>query len=570
MRKPLLSVLRQNTKLLNSIIFFTCWSQLHAHANSIFLNKGDNVTPIMGVSSSPDRKIKNKEPEKSKDIPDSSNPKRKTGHGNKIQPANIAPAITTLYENDFVHAGTSGKTRYYPSDIKEGIIGTDADHPIDQVYDNIFTISLNEKINPAYQYTLEYDLYGAASYKEVSKVVNDELAAGGNHLQKAEGWMHQSEPISVSCIHQGINTIIFTIPHLSKYSYKVRNLQMGVSEKKQNLGSIDEKYNAATVSKFIANIGGTEKMSLGSAELVIPQGSLKSSESFSITALRDIDMPALSPEMVNVTSQNAGYRFLPHGEHFSAPAKVAIGYDKSKIPTGYTEQDVRTYYFDKQQKKWIALEKDTLNHQQSALISKTTHFTDMVNGILKVPESPETGSYAPNSIKDIKAANPSEGIVSIAPPAPNSMGSVTTNFPIKLPAGRAGIQPSLNVSYSSESGNGWMGMGWDMSIPAVSIDTRWGVPRYDSGKETEIYSLGGEQLTFEVSPGVFAMPNRNEGFEKGRLSDRQFYPRIEGAYNRIIRKGTNPTNYVWIVTFKDGTRSCFGGDENGNVIENAV
>lgn len=562
MRKPLLSVLRQNTKLLNSIIFFTCWSQLHAHANSVFLNKGDNVTPIMEVSSSPDRKIKNKEPEKSKDIQDSSNPKRKTEHKNKPQ-FDMAPSISILHANNIDNKGVYGKKRYYLSDIKEGIIGTDADHPIDQVYDNIFTISLNEKINPAYQYTLEYDLYGAASYGEVSKVVNDELAAGGNNHQKTEGWMHQSEPISVSSVHQGINTIVFTIPHLSKYSYKVRNLQIGVSEKKQNLGSIEEKYKAATVSKFVANRGGAEKMSLGSAELAVPQGTLKSSETFSITALRDIDMPVLSPEMVNVTSQNAGYRFLPHGEHFSAPAKVTIGYDKSKIPTGYTEQDIRTYYFDKQQKKWIALEKDTLNHQQSALISKTTHFTDMVNGILKVPESPETGSYAPNSIKDIKAANPSEGIVSIAPPSPNSMGSVTTNFPIKLPAGRGGMQPSLNVSYSSEGGNGWMGMGWDMSVPAITIDTRWGVPTYDGGKETELYTLGGEQLTFEVSPGVFALPNRNEGFDKARQADRQFYPRIEGAYNRIIRKGADPKNYVWIVTSKDGTRSYFGGDETG-------
>ncbi|MCE4065085.1 hypothetical protein LXM63_08255 [Chryseobacterium gleum] len=574
MRKPLLSVVRQNTKLLNSIIFFTCWSQLHAHANSLFLNKGENVTPIMEVSSSSGRNIESKDPEQGENTPGISDSKGKTENKNNIQTNTAAPTVITLPENN---PGANRKTRYYLSDIKEGIIGTDADHPIDQVYDNIFTISLDEKINPEYQYTLEYDLYGATSYKEVSKVINDELATGGNNLQKNEGWVHQSEPVSVSSVHHGINTIIFTIPHLSKSSYKVRNLQIGVSEKKQNLGSVGEKYNAATISKFITNIGGPEKLNLGSAGLAIPQGALKSSENFSITALRDIDMPALSPEMVNVTSQNAGYRFLPHGEHFSAPAKVTIGYDKSKIPTGYTEQDIRTYYFDKQQKKWIALEKETLNHQQSALISKTTHFTDMVNGILKVPESPETGSYAPNSIKDIKAANPSEGIVSIAPPTPNSMGSVTTNFPIKLPAGRTGMQPSLNVGYSSEGGNGWMGMGWDMSVPAVSIDTRWGVPTYgdmdgdsvDDGKETEIYTLGGEQLTFEVSPGVFAMPNRNEGFNKDRVPDRQFYPRVEGAYSRIIRKGINPDNYVWVVTSKDGTASYFGGDETG-VKENAV
>lgn len=566
MKKPLLSVLRQNTKLLNSIIFFTCWSQLHAHANSLFLNKGKNVVPIMTVSSPAHKKIEDPQTGNGKKSPEVTLSKNEKI--NKLQVNKINPAIAVSPGSN-IETATYGKTRYYLSDIKEGTIGTDAEHPIDQVYDNIFNVSLDEKINPAYQYILEYDLYGAASYKEVSKVINDELATEGNTLQKNEGWVHQSEPVLANSVKQGINTIIFTASHLSKFSYKVRNLQIGVSEKKQNLGNISEKYNAATISKFVNHIGSTEKINLASAELDIPQGVLKNSENFSITALRDIDMPALSAEMINVTSQNAGYRFLPHGEHFSAPAKVVIGYDKSKIPTGYTEQDIRTYYFDRQQKKWIALEKDTLNHQQSALISKTTHFTDMVNGILKVPESPETGSYAPNSIKDIKAANPSEGIVSIAPPTPNSMGSVTTNFPIKLPAGRAGMQPSLNVSYSSEGGNGWMGIGWDLSIPAVSIDTRWGVPRYDGGTETEIYSFGGEQLTFEVSPGVFVLPNRNEGFNKDRVPDRQFYPRIEGAYNRIIRKGTNPTNYVWVITSKDGTTSYFGGDETG-VKDNAV
>ncbi|MGO4708840.1 SpvB/TcaC N-terminal domain-containing protein [Chryseobacterium sp. 2TAF14] len=566
MKKPLLTVLRQSTKLLNSIIFFTCWSQLHAHANSLFLNKGENVTPVMEVSSSVREKILDAKTEKSKktaELHDTKSEKRVRFNKINSPTAHISQGMKTI--NTKVYSNE----RYYLSDIKEGIIGTDADHPIDQVYDNIFNVSLNEKINSAYQYTLEYDLYGASSYKQVSKVINDELAIGGNNLQKSEGWIHQSEPISVNSIKEGINTIIFTIPDQSKYSYKIRNLQIGVFKKKHNFEVLNEKHNAATISKFIASISDAEKINLESAELAIPKGTLKSSENFSITALRDIDMPVLSPEMVNVTSKNSGYRFLPHGEHFSAPAKVSIGYDRSKIPAGYTEQDIRTYYFNKSEKKWIALEKDSLNSPQNILVSKTTHFTDMVNGILKVPESPETGSYAPNSIKDIKAANPSEGIVSIAPPSANNMGSVATSFPIKLPAGRAGMQPSLSVNYNSEGGNGWMGMGWDLSIPAVTIDTRWGVPTYNSGVETEIYTLGGEQLTFETSPGVFVMPNRTEGFEKARQSDTLFYPRIEGAYNKILRKGTNPKDYVWIVTSKDGTKSYFGGDENG-VNENTV
>lgn len=575
MKKSLLSFLRSNPKLLNSIILLTCWSQIHAHANSYYFNRHESVTPIIEIDDTSENKTF--------DVTDQ-NPTIESRNKRELSEVSTAKnfnksnlkantkILASTFGNTILSESNSGEIRDYISDIKEGVIGTSLEHPIDQIYDNIFKISVDEKINPAYQYTLEYDLYGVNSYKEVSKVINDDLAVGlgGKNIQKNTIWTHQSEPIAEQPIKQGKNTVIFTLPYLSDYSYKVRNLRISISNKKQKFESIhEEKYNALSASKFVGNINDSEKLILSSAELNILKGTVKSAENFSITALRDIDMPALTPEMVNVTSENAGYRFLPHGEHFSAPAKVALGYNKSKIPTGYTEQDIKTFYFDKAEKKWIALDKDSINWKQNIVVSNTTHFTDMINGVLKVPESPETGSYAPNSIKDIKAANPSEGIVSIAPPSPNSMGSVTTSFPIKLPAGRAGMQPSLSVSYNSEGGNGWLGLGWDLSIPAVTIDTRWGVPTYNTGKETELYTLGGEQLAFEVSSGVFAMPNRNEGFDKGRLSDRQFYPRIEGSYNKIIRKGTNPKDYVWVVTSKDGTKSYFGGDDSG-VKENAV
>lgn len=569
MKKSLLTVLRNNTKLLNTIIFFTCWSQIHANANSYYFSRHENVTPILEIDHSTKGNTISKisHHTKGENQNASSNTNNTGDSRNKILKKVIIP--NTIISSQSLN---SNEKRDYISDIKEGIIGTTDEHPIDQIYDNVFTILVDEKINPANQYTLEYDLYGVESYREISKVINDDLAVGigGKDIQKNTFWTHQSEPITEKSIKEGKNTVIFTLPYLSDYSYKVRNLRISVSNKKQNNESLNASdHKASSASKFVGSINDSEQLNLGSAQLMIFKGTVKSAENFSITALRDIDMPALTPEMVNVTSENAGYRFLPHGEHFSSPAKVSIGYDKTKIPAGYTEQDIRTYYFNKSEKKWVALEKDSLDYQKKSLVSKTTHFTDMVNGILKVPESPETGSYAPNSIKNIKAANPSDGIVSIAPPSPNSMGNVTTGFPIKLPAGRAGMQPSLSVNYNSEGENGWMGMGWDLSIPAVTIDTRWGVPRYYDGKETEVYTLGGEQLAFEASADVFAMPNRKEGFNISRQADRQFYPRIEGAYNKIIRKGSSPTNYVWVVISKDGTKSYFGGDETG-IKDNAV
>ncbi len=146
------------------------------------------------------------------------------------------------------------------------------------------------------------------------------------------------------------------------------------------------------------------------------------------------------------------------------------------------------------------------------------------------------------------------------------MGTLNTSFPIKLPAGRSGMEPELAVSYNSEGGNGWMGLGWDLSIPGVSLDTRWGAPRYDALKETEIYSMGGGMLTLKDGAD-YTNPHRKDNIS--RTSERQFYPRIEGSYAKIIRHGSNPTNYWWEVTDKTGNKSFYGGYA-GAVVNNAV
>lgn len=314
---------------------------------------------------------------------------------------------------------------------------------------------------------------------------------------------------------------------------------------------------------------------LSGAKLEIEDLSLENSTLFSIAGLRYRDVPTLSPEMVNVTADFYGYRMLPHGNHFTLkPAKLHLKYDEKKLPTGYTAKDIKTFYFDIDQRKWLALEKDTLLSTTQEIVSKTTHFTDFINGIIKVPESPETGSYTPTSIKDIKAADPTAGVVSIAPPSPNNMGTLNTSFPIKLPAGRGGMQPELSINYSSEGGNGWMGLGWDLAIPGVSIDTRWGAPRYGDidgngsfdNKETEIYSMGGGMLTLKDGAD-YTNPHRKDNINS--TAERQFYPRTEGSYAKIIRHGSNPTNYWWEVTDKTGNKSFYGGYGNA-VVDNSV
>lgn len=310
--------------------------------------------------------------------------------------------------------------------------------------------------------------------------------------------------------------------------------------------------------KFFATDAQTS-IALEGVELTGQPRSLKNASVLSITSLRAIDIPALDPGMVNVTRYHEGYRFLPHRSQFEKEMALRLAYDESKIPDGYTAQDIKTYFFDEETHHWIPLPMDSVMQECGEVYSRTTHFTDMINAIIKVPESPEVQAYNSTSMKGIKAANPMAAVNLLSPPQANNTGSASMGYPLNLPSGRAGMQPQLAISYNSGGGNDWLGLGWNLSIPAISIDTRWGVPRYDPAKETETYSMGGEQLT----------PVAHRGELQNRSKNKQFYPRVEGAYNKIIRHGTNPTDYWWEVTTKSGVR-YFYGSAGAGVNENTV
>src|SRR6266705_2074949 len=100
-----------------------------------------------------------------------------------------------------------------------------------------------------------------------------------------------------------------------------------------------------------------------------------------------------------------------------------------------------------------------------------------------------------------------------------------------------------------------MGMGWDLAQRAITIDTRWGVPRYSTTLETETYMLDGEQLT----------PVAHRGAPQPRTTgDKVFHTRVEGQFRRIVRHGTGPSDYWWEVTDKNGMRYFYGGTTQNN------
>lgn len=309
------------------------------------------------------------------------------------------------------------------------------------------------------------------------------------------------------------------------------------------------------------------------ASLRVEPGAFAAPTAISVTPLCQDDLPALDQGMANVTKRpRRGYRFLPH-MHFQGKITISLPYDKALIPPGLSEQDLETFYFDEQAGSWKALERVAVDTQAQVVVSLTDHFTDMINAAVTVPDHPAQSSFTPTTLDDIQAADPSSGLTLIDAPQAATSGDANLLYPITLPAGRDGMGPQLGIRYNSGGGNGWLGVGWELTSEAITIDTRWGVPRYDPARETETYVLNGEQLT----------PLAHLGAPQPRRAEKSFHCRVESSFERIIRHGDRPDNYWWEVVSKDGVRFFYGGapesgpiagatlsDEGGNIFKWAL
>ena len=298
---------------------------------------------------------------------------------------------------------------------------------------------------------------------------------------------------------------------------------------------------------------------LGEAYITGLEGSLRHETALTITGIEDASLPRLNPGMVNVTGGQTGYRMLPHGMKFSRDITVVLPYDTSLLPPGFRAEEIMTYYYDEQYRSWIAIERDSVDTENRVVVSRVDHFTDFINAVIRTPEMPETQAYVPTTISDLKVADPLDGLPLLHSPSANNNGTANMEYPLVYPSGRQGMQPDLRVTYSSGGGNGWLGIGWDIYIPSISVDTRWGVPRYDQENESEVYLHKGEQLVTKDNNGKYrVMPHRTNQWERRMGGSVDFYPRVEESFDKIVRHGTSPKNYWWSVTDRNGVTYYYG------------
>ncbi|HYS09616.1 MAG TPA: SpvB/TcaC N-terminal domain-containing protein [Myxococcales bacterium] len=295
------------------------------------------------------------------------------------------------------------------------------------------------------------------------------------------------------------------------------------------------------------------KVKLGSDVAVdAPAGAVGALTSLTITRHGSELVPRLGPGMVNVTApRGAGYRFTPHGQQFSTAVAITLPYDDKLLPQGKTPEHVLTWFYDEESAKWQPLARRSLIRGRRQIVSETTHFTFMINAVIVDPSHPGPTSYNPTSIKDIKVAEPSAGIDFIEAPLANSQGTANVALPIRIPSARGAYTPALALTYNSQGQSGWTGIGWDLSVSTISIDTTFGAPFYDG---SDRYMVEGRQL----------VPVGTGSCQDGSIGKR-FAARAEGAFDFILRCGPDPASFHFERADRSGTLFVYGASPEARV-----
>ena len=301
--------------------------------------------------------------------------------------------------------------------------------------------------------------------------------------------------------------------------------------------SVKEEKSEVLIS---AEEGGT--VVLGEASIEIPEGALKKDTRISITRLYKVEDTGES--LCNATAHPGGYRFLPAGTKFEKDVTITLPYRGELNAKPQALSGLYTYFYDTQKESWIKLERLEIDKENHKVRSLSTHFTDMINATLALPESAGPADVNLNSIKNLEAARPDGHLIKFNPPEAGNMGDASFSFELAVPAGRKGMQPQISVSYSSGGGNGIMGRGFDAGYgSSITTDTRFGLPKYDT---RDIYMLDGILLE-----------------EKTRKGDEITYkPLKETSFSRIKRYMDD--NH-WEVTDKSGTKRIYAQNKDSCV-----
>src|SRR5262249_35290457 len=114
-------------------------------------------------------------------------------------------------------------------------------------------------------------------------------------------------------------------------------------------------------------------------------------------------------------------------------------------------------------------------------------------------------------------------------------GTGSMTVPIAVSPGRGGFGPQLSLSYDSGAGNGPFGLGWNLSLPAITRKTDKGLPQYNDAEESDVFILSGaEDLVPELDSNQQRLKAPRQ-FNGENFTVYRYRPRVEGLFARIER-----------------------------------
>jgi RHS repeat-associated protein len=156
-------------------------------------------------------------------------------------------------------------------------------------------------------------------------------------------------------------------------------------------------------------------------------------------------------------------------------------------------------------------------------------------------------------------------------------GTGSMSVPIATSPGRSGFGPQLGLSYDSGAGNGPFGIGWNLSLPAITRKTDKGLPRYLDGEESDVFVLSGAEdlVPFLVKEGdewkseAPAQTARTMYGQQFRVQ--RYRPRVEGLFARIERwtNQAKPWDIFWRSISKDNITTWYGRTEDSRIADPA-
>ena len=456
----------------------------------------------------------------------------------------------------------------FEAETKTGYIGIHPKDPSGKPGDDFFKVDIDRGLDQLQFAFISYEVKGVNDGQDLPKSINGSPSYIHQRPERGNSkWQTIRHKIKTEELVEGTNSVRFTMPP-NGFPVEVRNVKV-VLTAESGMERIPTQ-----VIRMNANNSNFQVLKLKQQLEDLKDQNDQSTDNNNIVevekmALVHVDLAYIPTTLLNVTRGAYAYKMEGGSDELY---RIKVGVDSEQFGQ-FDKQELQLFYFNTEKKKWDVAQRISYDEKSGMLEAAAPGNSDYFTGLIKTPEMPEASAFAPTAISDIKAADPSAGMTLIAPPDVSRTGEAGISYPLTIPGGRNGMQPQLALNYSSDGGTGWIGMGWSISIPEISVETRWGVPTFDDTYQSEVYLLNGSSLTEQGGKKA------NKGFTKnGSLispSTRdtgtvRFFERTMTSYKTIERRGNSTSTYYWIETTADQTKFYYGCIDSTGALNDLV